>query len=71
MTELPEGAKKIQLKAGKRYSLCACGKSAVLPFCNGAHKELNEQQGSNYKSIKLFPVSDAEVVVHSATWVGL
>ena len=68
--ELPEGAKKIQLKAGKRYSLCSCGKSKVLPFCDGAHKELNEQEGSDYKSIKLFPNSDVEVVVHSASWEG-
>ena len=70
MTELPQGAKKIQLKAGKRYSLCSCGKSAVLPFCNGAHKELNEQQGSNYKSVTLLPSSDTEVAVYSATWEG-
>ena len=70
MTELPQGAKKIQLKAGKRYNLCSCGKSAVLPFCNGAHKELNEHQGSNYKSVTLLPSSDTEVAVYSATWEG-
>ena len=70
MMELPEGAKKIQLKGGRRYSFCTCGKSKVLPYCDGVHKELNERKGSNYKSFKLFPHSDAEVVVHSATWEG-
>ena len=66
--ELPEGAKKIQLKAGKRYSLCTCGKSAVLPFCNGAHKELNAQQGSNYRSFSRAHEIHARKLLQRSVW---
>ncbi|KAG7492949.1 hypothetical protein MATL_G00021110 [Megalops atlanticus] len=31
---------KVQLKAGKRYSWCACGHSKKQPFCDGTHKML-------------------------------
>lgn len=28
------------LEHGPRFSLCSCGMSAKLPFCDGAHKEV-------------------------------
>ena len=28
-----------ELPHGERFSLCGCGKSAKMPFCDGAHKE--------------------------------
>ena len=28
-----------QLQHGSRFSLCGCGLSKNLPFCDGAHKE--------------------------------
>lgn len=31
-------AMPIDVEAGKTYYWCACGKSANLPFCDGAHK---------------------------------
>lgn len=39
----------IILQEGETYSLCSCGKSALLPFCDGSHKEL----APDYKSIKV------------------
>lgn len=28
----------VELKAGEKYSFCACGKSKNQPFCDGSHK---------------------------------
>lgn len=28
----------VEVKAGKRYFWCACGRSAKQPFCDGSHK---------------------------------
>ncbi len=33
----PTGA-KIDLTGKPRFALCRCGRSAVKPFCDGAHK---------------------------------
>ena len=32
----------ISLKKGIKYSICSCGISKRLPFCDGRHKILNE-----------------------------
>jgi CDGSH-type Zn-finger protein len=38
--ECPQKAPyKTEVKAGKRYFWCSCGKSANQPFCDGAHKD--------------------------------
>lgn len=28
----------VEVEAGKTYAWCACGRSAVQPFCDGSHK---------------------------------
>ena len=38
-TELPQGSKKIELKKDKRYSICTCGLSNIMPYCDGNHRE--------------------------------
>ena len=45
--------KKLTLKKDKRYKLCTCGTSKTIPFCDDSHKQLNEQTGSSYKSLKI------------------
>jgi CDGSH-type Zn-finger protein len=60
--------KIVLLKAGKRYSLCPCGKSQALPFCDGAHKAYNEEKGANYKSLKITPDKDLELKIASTAW---
>jgi CDGSH-type Zn-finger protein len=32
------GAFAVELRAGKSYAWCACGRSGNQPFCDGAHK---------------------------------
>lgn len=39
----------IELAEGEIYSLCSCGHSEKLPFCDGAHKD----KAPDYKSIKV------------------
>ena len=33
----------VDLKAGKSYAWCRCGRSAKQPFCDGSHKETSMQ----------------------------
>ena len=59
---------KVNLQEGKRYSFCTCGLSKNIPYCDNAHRAHNEKEGTDYKSIKIFPQADAEVMIFSATW---
>ena len=67
-TETPENTRKVVMKAGRRYKLCTCGESKILPFCDDSHRELNEKEGTNYKSIKIAPEEDATISVNSKNW---
>ena len=42
---------KIKLKKGKKYSICSCGLSKNLPFCDNAHREFNANNNTDYKSV--------------------
>ena len=34
-----KGPFAVELRAGKTYAWCACGRSFSQPFCDGSHKE--------------------------------
>jgi len=61
---------KITIPAESKKSICTCGKSEVIPFCDGSHRELNEKEGSRYKSLKITNPSkkEIEVDVDSSNW---
>ena len=59
---------EIKLKAGKRYKICSCGLSQVLPFCDNAHREFNATNNTEYKSVKITPDSDTIIEVSSNRW---
>ena len=59
---------EIKLKAGKRYKICSCGLSQILPFCDNAHREFNATNNTEYKSIKITPDSDTIIEVTSNRW---
>ena len=63
-----EDVKKIVMKKGRRYKLCTCGKSNILPFCDDSHRQLNEEKGTSYKSLKIFPKEDTTIHVTSKNW---
>jgi len=60
----------INLKKGKKYSICSCGLSKKLPYCDNEHRDYNHKHGTNYKSIKLFPTDDTTIEVFCASWNG-
>ena len=60
--------KKIVLEKEKKYSICSCGLSRVLPLCDNAYRLFNEKNGTNYKSVKIIPNQKIEIEVSSSTW---
>jgi len=59
---------EIKLKAGKKYSICSCGFSKVLPFCDNTHREHNSVNKTEYKSVKITPDEDTKIEVTSSRW---
>jgi CDGSH-type Zn-finger protein len=60
--------KKIKLYKNKKYSICSCGFSKALPFCDNAHREYNKKNGTNYKSVNIIADETVTVNVNSSTW---
>ena len=59
---------EIKLKAGKKYSICSCGFSNSLPYCDNTHREFNVEYGTEYKSLKITPDNDTIIQVTSSRW---
>ena len=66
--EKPSEAKTITLLANHKYSLCSCGKSKTLPFCDDTHKVINAEKGTSYRPIKIWPEKDVTLEVYSGNW---
>jgi CDGSH-type Zn-finger protein len=60
--------KKIKLKKGKKYSICSCGVSKVLPFCDNAHRKYNSKNETQYKSVKITPEETIVLNLDSVNW---
>ncbi len=60
--------KTIKLYKGGKYSICSCGLSKALPFCDNAHREFNVKNGTDYKSVKITAEDTVEVELNSAKW---
>lgn len=58
----------VSLKKGNKYSICSCGISKRLPFCDGRHKILNEKCDTNYKSVKITAHDDINLSINCANW---
>lgn len=60
--------KKIILNKGMKYSICTCGASLKIPFCDESHKKLNEEKNCSYKSLKITPEEDVTLTLNSKAW---
>ena len=60
--------KKIKLHKGKKYSICSCGLSKALPFCDNEHRSYNEQNQTQYKSVKIIAEESVMININSSTW---
>ena len=62
---------EIKLKADKKYSLCSCGLSGSLPFCDNTHREFNADNDMEYKSVKITSEKDTIIEVTSSLWQSI
>ena len=59
---------KILLNKNIRKSICSCGLSNKMPYCDNAHRAFNEKNNCTYKSIKVTSDKDVEIVIESSKW---
>jgi len=50
--------KIIKIKQNVKYSICSCGKSDKLPYCDNNHREYNAENNCSYKSVKIYLLDD-------------
>lgn len=62
--------KEINVKPGERVSICSCGYSKKLPYCDDTHIRINKEYTTSYRSIKLRIISglETEIGVDSKNW---
>ena len=53
--------KIIKIKKNVKYSICSCGKSDKLPYCDNNHRKYNAENNCSYKSVKI--ISEENVVI--------
>jgi len=59
---------EIHLKSGKKYSICSCGLSKSLPYCDNEHRAYNEKNSTQYKSVKIIPDEDTKLMLKASNW---
>ena len=60
--------KKVKLYKEKKYSICSCGMSKALPFCDNAHRKYNAKNETQYKSVKITPEETIVLNLDSVNW---
>jgi CDGSH-type Zn-finger protein len=60
--------KKIKMHKGKKYSICSCGLSKSLHFCDNEHRAYNQENKTNYKSVKITAEQTTVININSSTW---
>ena len=59
----------IKIKKETKYSICSCGLSDKLPFCDNNHREYNKENDSSYKSIKIISEKDTNIKIKCSNWL--
>ncbi len=60
--------KIIKVKKDTKYSICSCGKSKVLPYCDNEHREQNAKNNCSYKSVKVYLLDDDSLKIMCSNW---
>ena len=61
-------SKIIKVKKGTKYSICSCGKSKSLPYCDNEHREFNAKNNCSYKSVKVYLSDDNSLKIMCSNW---
>ena len=61
---------RIKIKKNVKYSICSCGYSKKLPYCDNQHRKYNQKNNTDYKSVKLFPANDVAIEVSCSRWIN-
>ena len=59
---------RIKLKKNVKYSICSCGLSKKLPYCDNEHRKINNINNAKFNSIKVYSKKDVEVELVCKKW---
>lgn len=59
---------RLKLKKDVKYSICSCGLTKDMPFCDNRHRVYNKKNNCSYKSVKITPLDDIEIDIVSSNW---
>ena len=59
---------RIKLKKNVKYSICSCGLSEKLPYCDNGHRIINNSNNTKFNSIKVYCKKDVELELICKKW---
>ena len=63
-----DNSKILEVVKNKKYSICSCGASKSLPYCNNEHRKLNKLKNTNYKSVKIVTDKNTKLNITCSNW---
>ena len=58
----------IRLKKNVKCSICSCGMSKKLPYCDNSHRAYNEINNTSYKSVKIYILDGEKIKISCSNW---
>ncbi|MAV92596.1 MAG: iron-binding protein [Candidatus Marinimicrobia bacterium] len=59
---------KLKINKGQKYSICTCGISKNMPFCDNQHRAYNKKNNCSYKSLKITIDKDDSMILTCSNW---
>ena len=59
---------RLKIKKDVKYSICTCGFSKKLPFCDNEHRIYNEKNNTVFKSMKIKSSKNTSIDFSSSNW---
>ena len=59
---------RIKIKKNVKYSICSCGYSKKIPYCDNQHRIYNQKNNIRYKSVKIYGTEDTEIELTCSNW---